>query len=229
MTPELERKIREYLKMESTEKLPQGTALNKRIKFRAKQILRSFGKLRSRITGKDDLSLKAEWRFIATHKDTGEVLFDFTKENLITDDGRTHALSLLAGATGTVTFVAMAVGDDDGSSLALAATNVRLGNELLGNAQRIACTDSGGGSFATGDVQSEVSGSNRKYLIWQAIFPEGDGNNGSNFRELALMSTTTLPGTPTTQSGTMFNRIILDADIPKTDQFILTVQVKVRA
>lgn len=144
--------------------------------------------------------------------------------NIVTDLARISQLKnwVGGGMTGMVTFNFLGVGS---GSTAAASTQTALGTELTAGpgGVRYTTTSTVPAAFANTDVVADTSVSPyTQHLIQQAIMDFGDGNNGSNVRELALFSSATFA------SGTMGNRIVLGSDIPKTADIQLVINIIMR-
>lgn len=157
--------------------------------------------------------------------------------NIVVNDGRSNViaqlLGLASGAAG-VAIISMGVGaSSDGST---DETRTRLSYEYLGNANRIALTNTDSETFLgltnrdDIDLETLVVSSYSFYekVVVQAVYGPSDGNNGQVFREYGLFSSLTLPGAPTSTSGVMFNRFIDPDPITKSGSNSVVVQVTLR-
>lgn len=155
------------------------------------------------------------------NRKTGEPGYFVHEPNLVVDTGRVQVAALLLGMSGAVNFVAHAVGEGTTNP---DNADTRLETELIGNATRIALTDSAGSTLDTADITNDTSVSPfRKKVIAQAIYPATDGNDGETFSEHAIASTTTLPGSPTGTSGVIYNRFEPTSALTKTNGVPVTV------
>lgn len=152
--------------------------------------------------------------------------------NLVVNDGRTRVLSLAfvpSASTGLGGFYWLGVG---ASATPAAVTDTRLTYELIGNATRKFLTNTNGNTPSTGDIQLEtvtVSGCTfYEKLVLQAIYQTTDGNNNNTFNEYGIFTTGTLPGSPTSSSGTMFNHYIDPSPATKSSLNTVTAVVTIR-
>jgi len=178
-----------------------------------------------------------QYKVTAWNPDSGQIFHQYQDKNVITKLGKATMLSLLFGLTLGSSMVALAVGN---GSTAATSSDTRLTNELVGNGAStlnripLGGVTSTAGSFVAltnsdivDDVQVIGSNTYEKSLTTRGIFPKVDGNNESNFREFALMSTLLLPATGTTQSGWLYNHFVLPADIPKTVDIEVDCDIKI--
>ena len=98
------------------------------------------------------------------------------------------------------------------SATAAAVTDTRLTYELVGNLTRKTLLDSNNNPVSTGAIQLQtivVGGITfYEFIVLQATYLTTDGNNNNTFAEYGIFDSATLPGTPTSTSGTMFNHLI---------------------
>ena len=125
-------------------------------------------------------------------------------------------------ALGASPIIALAVGS---SNTAAAATDTHLGSENLNTGGgdtytvRPTLTNTAGASLSSGDIVDDpqtISGIfYQKKIIVRGKFLTTD-LPGDTFYEYGLFDTTTLPGSPTGVSGTMFNHVVVGTPITKT-------------
>lgn len=158
------------------------------------------------------------------------------EHNMVVDTGRINSMKgILPFTTSPVTMVAIGAGV---CSTAEDYAQDRLIYELIGNAARkdlTRTTDSlaiASNPLTNSDIVSEVvtigGFTFRKKVVLQAVYDFVDSNNGNTFREYALFSTATLPGTPTGLSGVMYNRIVDPSPIPKDINTKIIIQITMR-
>jgi hypothetical protein len=98
------------------------------------------------------------------------------------------------------------------SSTSATVLDTRLTYELIGNLTRKTLLDTNSQTPQTGDIQTQtivIGGSTfYQFIALQATYTTTDGNNNNTFAEYGLFTTGTLPVTPTSTSGTMFNHYI---------------------
>ena len=152
--------------------------------------------------------------------------------NLVVNDGRTRILSLAfvpSASTGLGGFYWLGVG---ASATPATVTDTRLTYELIGNPTRKFLTNTNGITPTTGNIQLEtvtVSGCTfYEKLVLQAIYSTTDGNNSNTFNEYGIFTTATLPGSPTSTSGTMFNHYIDPSPATKSALNTVTAVVTIR-
>lgn len=134
----------------------------------------------------------------------GPMAYHAYGNNIIVEVGRRDLLRRITGIAGASTYLYGAVGTDTtGTS---DATRTRLGSELIAGTNRIAITDTGGGSLDDTDIVSEVTGSNRLKLTIAFQHGLSDPNNGNTFAEWGVFDTLACPGSPTGTSGKLFAR-----------------------
>lgn len=145
---------------------------------------------------------------------------------MIVKTGKEEMLKLLFNISGSA-FTALGAGS---GSTAATVDDTRLETELIANATRKGLTKTDGTTPLTVENDVTTIGSNtyHKKLVCKASFLSGDSNNGSNFREYGLFSTSTLPGTATSTSGIMFNRYVAGANIAKDSSTQIDVTTTVR-
>jgi hypothetical protein len=131
--------------------------------------------------------------------------------NLVVNTGRTRLMSLafVPSASAAGGFYFLGVG---ASATVAAVTDTRLTYELIGNPTRQTLLNSNNGTVNTGNIQllTIVVGGVTFYefLQLQATYLTNDGNNLNTFAEYGIFDSATLPGSPTSTSGTMFNHLI---------------------
>ena len=172
----------------------------------------------------DKLDLTVIYHVIHSDKNTGEILEEFSSPNLVVKLGREHVIRNLFNLSGTQ-FLYMGAGS---SSTAATVDDTRLEYELIGNANRITATNTSGGALSGSDIQTgtySVSGNTFYKLLPVQVEYDGatDGNQDEFFIEYALFSSNTLPVTPTSTSGVMFNRYVAPTGITLTASTVLTV------
>lgn len=181
----------------------------------------------------DSIICLCQWTVVAWNTFNGEIVYQEHNKNVITTLGKSTMLSLLFGLTLGSSCVALAAGS---GSTAANSADTRLATELIGNATRkaiggITSTSSSFVPLANGDIVSDVeviSGiTYEQSLSCLGIFPATDGNDGSAFREFALMDTLVLPGSPTGTSGHPYNHYVLGADVNKTTGIEIDVTTKI--
>lgn len=168
------------------------------------------------------------WRVIKTCNITGDVLHDSGHHNIVTDNGRALEINNLFGLGSSGIIVAMAAG---ASSTAAIHTQSQLVYELIGNASRKTLTNTSAALLTSADIQtiSYTDGYGEPYyrkLTVQSIFNgASDGNVNQPFQEFALATSTTLPATPTSTSGVIYNRYVNASPVILTSTTTITVQV----
>lgn len=166
------------------------------------------------------MNLYADWTIIAHDLDGNEVYRE-EKTNLILRAARKDVLRFLFNVGSPVTTGYLYLGVGSGSAAA-AVTQTALVAELVGNANRLSVTDTSGGSVDDTDITQSTSGGFDQLITVQAVYPTGDGNNGSNFREYGLFSSATFA------MGQLLNRFVSASDIAKSSSLAITVQVNLR-
>lgn len=155
----------------------------------------------------------AVWK-ILEHDKAGNLVSEREMKNLITNSGRTQFFLNLLAMTASGGFVALGVG---ASTTTAQVTDTRLTHELIGNTARKPLTNTFGAALSPSDIVTattaivlNVTSTATFYqnISCQAVWNSGDLNNGNQFGEYGLFTTATLPGTPTSTSGTMFNHLI---------------------
>lgn len=169
-----------------------------------------------------------EWRIVEQNKN-GEVLQDRQLTNLVVNSGKVMLLTALFMLTGSSGVVSMAVG---ASSTSPSVSNTTLVYELTGNGVRKPLTNTSGAALSLSDIVAEtvvISGvTYTQKLVAQAQWLTGDANNGNTFAEYGLFDSANCPFTPTSSSGTMFNRLVDPSPTLKTAANIITSQVTIR-
>lgn len=155
----------------------------------------------------------AVWK-ILEHDVEGNLVSEREMKNLITNAGRTQFFTNLFSMTASGGFVALGVG---ASTTTATVTDTRLTHELIGNAARKPLTNTSGAALSPADIVTattaivlNVTSTATFYqnMSCQAVWNSGDLNNGNQFGEYGLFTTATLPGTPTSTSGTMYNHLV---------------------
>lgn len=146
----------------------------------------------------------------------GPVIYKAESHNLVVDTGRKTILELLTGLS-TTTFLFGGVGSSGASSTD--PTQTALTSELTvgGPAARPGLLDLTGGSLTTGDVVSNISGSNRWLLTVVYSYTTAQFN-GDTFAEYGLFSAATY-GT-----GVMLCRFVPTSSFSKTSSFQAVVE-----
>ena len=165
----------------------------------------------------EPVTMKGEWLITVRQGDGPDapILRQELLENIVLRAARVDVLEAWGGLSAMAAYIYFGVGS---SATAEVVTQTALQAELEGNASRITSTGASGGAIV---VTQETSGSYDQKLILEAIFPTGDGNNGSTFREASLYTTSSFA---TDIAG---NRITF-ADIAKTASISVTFQVTLR-
>lgn len=162
-----------------------------------------------------------------------ETHYEVLDHNLVVNSGRVHALARIVGMTAGLSFPYLGVGSDNGTILALANTNLTLGNELIANASRITCTDTVGNPLSSDPLSTIVADSSvspyQEKIVIQGVYGTSDANNGSTFAEYGLFSTATLPSTGSGTSGTMYNRFLPASSFVKSSSLAVTIQLTLRS
>lgn len=162
---------------------------------------------------REEIPAVAVWK-IVEHDIEGNLISEREMKNLITNTGRTQFFVNTFAMTASGGFVALGVG---ASTTAAAVTDTRLTHELIGNAARKPLTNTSGAALSPSDVVTATTSivlnatstaTFYQNMSCQAVWNSGDLNNGNQFGEYGLFTTATLPGTPTSTSGTMFNHLI---------------------
>ena len=170
---------------------------------------------------RDQLWVLDNIKVILKHEPSGQIYREVQGHNLVTDVGRKNQLQQLLNYGTGVVMNYLGVGS---SSTAATYADVALTAELTGNANRLQMTDINGVvPFISGDLVSEVTGAYRWKTIAQAIFPQGDGNNGSTFAEFAFFNSNTFG------AGTMWNHFIYGSPFPKSALLSATIQITSRS
>lgn len=155
----------------------------------------------------------AVWK-ILEHDVYGNLVSEREMKNLITNAGRTQFFTNLFSMTASGGFVALGVG---ASTTTAQVTDTRLTHELIGNAARKALTNTSGAALSPADIVTSTTSivlnatstaTFYQNMSCQAVWNSGDLNNGNQFGEYGLFTTATLPGTPTSTSGTMYNHLV---------------------
>jgi hypothetical protein len=153
------------------------------------------------------------------------IVYDCRHGNLVMNVGRVNMLQSQF-LTGAVAIIAGGVGSNNANTTD--ATQVHLGAELIAGTSRPTLTNTSGTTLSTVSASSAitlVTGQSYNEIItaqWQ--YATGDANNGSTFAEYGMFSSTTLPGTSTGTSGTMFARYVPTSSFTKTSSFLVTIQ-----
>lgn len=168
------------------------------------------------------------WRIIERDLE-GNVVSDHEATNIVVNTGREQTFRNLFAVGASGPFIAMGVG---ASATSANVTDTRLTYELIGNPSRKLLFDKTNGSLDNADIESEtvaISGvTYYRKLVVQSTWDSTDSNNGNQFAEYGIFTTTTLPGSPTGTSGVMFNHFIDPAPIQKTASNSVTAQVTIR-
>lgn len=178
--------------------------------------------------------MMAEWNIKAVNIHTGEVTYEETQKNLIVDTGRADILNLLFGFSG-VTLVAMGAGAS-GTTAAYTDTKLYYEYPTTASGTRYALFNQNGIALSGSDVQqntfvdtTESPNITYRYVIAiQATIPANDPNNGNPYQEYGLFSVNTLPATPSSTSGTMFNRLVANTAIIKDNSTQIIVNITLR-
>lgn len=171
-----------------------------------------------------------EWD-ITTRNINGQIVDHSHGYNLVVNNGRSQLMSMafVPSASAIGGFYYLGVG---ASSTTATVTDTRLTYELIGNPTRKSLTNTNGVTPSTGDIQLQtivIGGVTfYEYLVVQSIFTTTDGNNNNTFAEYGLFTTGTLPGAPTSTSGTMFNHYIDPNPAFKASSNQITVVVTIR-
>ena len=153
------------------------------------------------------------WK-LTEHDKAGNIVSEREMMNLITNSGRTQFFRNMFALSASGGFVALGVG---ASTTAATVGDTRLTYELIGNPARKPLTNTSGAALSASDIVTatttivlNVTSTATFYenISCQAVFNSGDLNNGNQFGEYGLFTTATLPGTPTSTSGTMYNHLV---------------------
>lgn len=176
--------------------------------------------------GEELAPIACEWHIVAFNVHTGEIVHEEKDFNVIVVGGKEEMLKLMFNISGSP-FIAMGAGE---GSTAATVNDTRLETELIANATRKSLTKTDGSTPLTVETEVTTIGANtyHRKLVSRASFLSGDSNNGDNFREYALFTTATLPGTPTSTSGVMFNRYVAASNIAKDSSIQINVDTTVR-
>lgn len=159
---------------------------------------------------------------------SGEILKEQHAYNVITIDGRKNAMNLLLGLGGG-TITALAIG---ASGTAANENDHGLTYELVGASPRLPFTNLAGATISTADYTSQTISDGDlffyNYITLVSISTANDGNTGQPIQEIGLMTSSSLPSSPTTLSGTMFNHIVFGTPFIKTPNSNVEFQVTVR-
>lgn len=159
-----------------------------------------------------------EWTARAIDANTGEITELIQPKNeLVVDGGRSDLAYLLFALAGSASMNCVGIGS---GLTAVDYPDTRLVYELIANSSRKILRTESDTNYSAADVVSEattIGGCTfRKKIVLKAIFLEADSNNGVAWSEAGLFSNTTLPATPTSTSGLMFDRILFDSPFTKT-------------
>lgn len=173
----------------------------------------------------------AEWRLVHSVKETGEVLYDSGwVTNVVTDNGRNMTANCVFGLSASATLVALGAG---ACSTTAVHTDTRLNYEHILNAQRKTLTNTSGALLTNSDVGAASFSDSfgepyyKKITIQSVYDGSVDSNVNQPFQEFGLFTTTALPATPTSTSGTCWNHLVNGSPITLTSSTVLTIQVTV--
>lgn len=168
------------------------------------------------------------WHVIFTDINTGEVVHEEEKDNLVVDTGRADILNLIFGLSASSVMIAGGVG---ASATAADYTDTRLTHELIYDSSRKLLTNTSGVSLTSSDVVLDptVIGSCtfREKIVVQYVYEAPDANDGNQFAEFGLFSSTALPATPTSTSGVMLNHLVISSPFTKSASLTCTVRISI--
>lgn len=152
------------------------------------------------------------------------------KRNLVTTVGKDDVLALILALDGSGPIIAGAAG---ACSTAADASDTHLNYEHILNSQRMTLTNTSDLPLSSSDIQSDVVTIDgceytRKIVVRYRYDGSTDANVNQPFQEYALMSSITLPGTPTGVSGTMFNHYVAAAPIVLESTTTIIVDITIR-
>lgn len=161
------------------------------------------------------------------------IIWRCANSNLVVDPGRKNALKQTfgTGSPATVTFTHGSVGDDPASPSSYVETHLK--SELINvdgtYTTRRPIVSLSGGALADADYTLDPVGANRYKVIFKFIYPTDHPTNGETYAEFGVHSTGTLPGSPTSASGTMLARFVPTTAFDKDGAFQVTMQWTMRS
>lgn len=167
------------------------------------------------------LELTSVFHIVKTDNITKEVLFEEKVENLVTKVGREDILNFVFAAASASSFIYLGAG---ASSTAATVNDTRLTYELIGNANRKTCSV---GAVSTGTYTISGNTYYKTVALSSSYDGDTDGNAGQTFREYGLFNINTLPGTPTSSSGRMFNHLVAGSDTTLSPGTTITITINV--
>ena len=158
-----------------------------------------------------------------------KVLEESDGDNLITNTGRVLILNNILGLGSSGIIISAGAG---ASSTAATVNDTHLTYEHILNGTRKTLTNTSSVLLTSADVVTElttISGVDyyRKIVI-QATWDSSDANNGHQFAEYGLFTSTAVPGTPSGTSGTMLNHYIDPTPTVKGAGNVIIIQITVR-
>ena len=174
------------------------------------------------------IQLHVVWDVTHKEKESGEILSHTQSPNLVVNVGREYILRDLFNLSGT-DFLYMGAGS---SSTTATVSDTRLTYELIGNADRKNLLNTSGGALDPSDIETGPYTVNAQtYYKRLSVQVEYDGDTDGNvdqvFQEYGIFSSDTLPGTPTSTSGLMFNHYIAPSPITLTAGSTLTITANI--
>lgn len=144
------------------------------------------------------------------------------RHNILLDDGRKMVARHLLDFETPTAYPYMGVGS---STTSTDPTQTGLQTELTGNANRIALTNTNGNPWTSSDFTQEtpIGTSFRWKIIAQAIFPTGDGNNGSLFAEWGIANQAAFGG-----GSKFYNRYLSGSPFTKDSSLAIAAQMLLR-
>lgn len=168
------------------------------------------------------------WRIIERDLE-GNIVSDHESSNLVVNTGREQTFRNLFAVGASGPFICIGVG---ASATAATVNDSRLTHELIYNPTRKLLFDKTNGTLDNADIETEItviSGvTYYRKIVVQGTWDSTDLNNNNQFAEYGVFTSTTLPSTPTSTSGVMFNHFIDPAPILKTSANSVTAQITVR-
>lgn len=175
-------------------------------------------------------SVKARWKIIHTDDETGEVLYCEESPNVVVDGGRALTANCLFGLSASGVLVALGAG---ACSTAAAHTDTHLNYEHILNATRKTLTNSSSALLTSADIVTTSFSDGygepyyKKIVVMSVFTGASDNNVNQPFQEFGLFTTTTLPGTPTSSSGTLWNHYISASPVTLTSTTTLSVLITI--
>lgn len=172
----------------------------------------------------DAARVRCDWTLIERDLE-GVVVSEKTLKNVVLDTGLVLQFKNLFMLTGSAGVVSMAVG---ASTTAADPTQTSLIHELSGNAQRKPLVNTSDAALSPSDIVQDIttidSCDYRYKVTCKATWDSGDGNNGNQFGEFALVTDIDFAA-----SGEVFyNRLVDPAPTNKTSGNSIEAQMTVR-